>query len=622
GPTYVGVRGTLTVENGDLLVEGNWAGTATGNFAGVVVGNLGHMGVASGGTANVTVRGKGGDTGLGNSGVVVTGGTLEGGTAGTLHVTGVAGAGDNSSGVVVSNLTGKIRAFGADIELNGTGDPAGSGNFGTHGIYVSTLVETVGSGDIVLTGTASTSSSPNQYGIEMAGIVKSAGDLTVTGVGSPAGSPDIYATQVFSGVAFEAQGLITVNAQAHGMWPSDYNGKVTLKHTGSQQSVFGAASKLVYHANGASPFQQSELVVEGPIDLNGVELVPLGYVPQAGDVLLVVDNRSSQAVTGHLTMGGVSLGQGDPIPNFMNSGLTFYINYLGGDGNDVVITSSPPPVPDYVVTQQGTSITITDMAGNGEQLSISDQGGTHIRFDAAGRTYSLNGAAVVNLPVDLPLAGMSAIEVNAGNGADTVRFLTDMANLPSLTVNGDAGDDLVQVLGVVVTLQSGADLDLDLTDDAASGDFDRLLVAQTAASQPGKLMVQGYGDATVRTSGPVEVGTGGRLSAMHGNLVVEGNWAGTSTGQFSGVKIGAQAFLGIENNGMGALTVRGRGGNQATDNHGVHVSSGVLCGGSGASALIEGTGGTGNNSTGVYVADIFGIIQTNGGHLQIDAVGD
>jgi len=94
-----------------------------------------------------------------------------------------------------------------------------------------------------------------------------------------------------------------------------------------------------------------QLAISGVIDLNNATLAAsLGssFSPQEDDVLTIVQNNGGSAVTGQFA----GLPQGTA---FMIGATTAYINYFGGNGNDVVIQFAPVPEP-------GTLLLITGLA--------------------------------------------------------------------------------------------------------------------------------------------------------------------------------------------------------------------------------------------------------------------
>lgn len=345
----LGVRSRITTENGDLLLEGNWNTTTPGSFAGVTLNLIANVGAS--GAGQVTVRGKGGDTGTDNHGVFVTGATLNGGTTGTVLVEGQGGASvdNNNNGVVVANSGGTITSLGANVTVNGTGGGTGT-SADNDGVSIegSAGIGSGGSGDIVVAGIGGSSTGANNrgvglFGAAVIGTAASTGDLTVTGTkgANSAGAEDIT---IANAGAFQGGATITVNSTAGGFRPNNIAPGLINTST-TEASTFGAGAKMIYYVggpgmSGATAGQHLPLRGNGLIDLNGVELVVEGsYIPVTGDILMVVINDGTDPIQGLFTYNGVTLNPGDPLPNFQGSTASFTINYTGGDGNDVVISS-------------------------------------------------------------------------------------------------------------------------------------------------------------------------------------------------------------------------------------------------------------------------------------------
>lgn len=79
-----------------------------------------------------------------------------------------------------------------------------------------------------------------------------------------------------------------------------------------------------------------QLAVNGTVSLAGSILdVSLGYVPQLGDRITIIDNDATDPVAG--TFAGLDEGA-----YFELDGHGFIISYVGGDGNDVVLSAAGP----------------------------------------------------------------------------------------------------------------------------------------------------------------------------------------------------------------------------------------------------------------------------------------
>ncbi|MCU0755545.1 MAG: GEVED domain-containing protein, partial [Xanthomonadales bacterium] len=79
-------------------------------------------------------------------------------------------------------------------------------------------------------------------------------------------------------------------------------------------------------------------------------------------------------------------------------------------------TNSTAPA-DFNITTTANSITVTDATGNGSTLQASEPVANTLRFDAAGRTFSINGSPPISgNSGNLALTGITSITVNAAGG--------------------------------------------------------------------------------------------------------------------------------------------------------------------------------------------------------------
>src|SRR5262249_35212763 len=110
--------------------------------------------------------------------------------------------------------------------------------------------------------------------------------------------------------------------------------------------------------NTAGSYDQDN--VTGTVTLGGATLNLTsfgGYVPQSGDIYILIANDGIDAVTGTFVAGtgidavaaGTALAEGALLStNFLGSGLSATITYMGGDSNDVQITLAQTTVIAYV----------------------------------------------------------------------------------------------------------------------------------------------------------------------------------------------------------------------------------------------------------------------------------
>jgi len=273
--------------------------------------------------------------------------------------------------------------------------------------------------------------------------------------------------------------------------------------------------------------------------------------------------------------------------------------------------------PDYTITTTAGAVVITDVAGNGETLNVS-QSSTNIRFDVSGRTYALNGGLTQNFPADVALSGASSITINTASGSDIINIAAFTSSLPSLTINGGIGDDQVNFNGDI-TFATNANLDVDLQNDAASPGTDQLSFTNNA-----NLVLSGTGAAVIKVSRNITFNNGtAALETANGNLTLEANQQATATtGNFIGLAVSGAT---VRVNGTGILTIKGKSGNDSAFNqYGVVVQNGgLISGGTSGTATIEGSAGAGsaNGNIGVYVAGTNARITSLGSHVAVTGLG-
>ncbi len=272
--------------------------------------------------------------------------------------------------------------------------------------------------------------------------------------------------------------------------------------------------------------------------------------------------------------------------------------------------------PDYTVATTATTVTVTDMSGNGDALSFTD-GGAHATFAAAGRTFSLNGGLNETGSINLTYASLPTIEsivINAAAGNDTVNIggFSAMSDFPSLTVNGGTGDDTVNFNGDI-SFAANANLDVELQNDDAAPGTDTVNVAANA-----NLITSGTGSITVKVSRNVALASGSSLETVNGGITIEANQQGTATsGDFVGVDVNGGL---VQSTGTGVVSVAGKAGDAAGGTKvGVYVrTGGDILGGTSGTLTVAGSGGAsvGQFNFGVAVDDS-STINTSGANVQV-----
>jgi autotransporter-associated beta strand protein len=248
----------------------------------------------------------------------------------------------------------------------------------------------------------------------------------------------VHGTVILSGPAVLPASIITVGNDGRFAFKSD--SAVNLPETGPitvngghlqlsggtfpQKGVMGtlimeSASTLDvggWDTNGFPGSTLSQLVVNGGVTLGDATLalqIPANFNPVPGDVLTIIDNDGTDPVSG--TFKG--LPEGAVI---QAGGQRFRITYVGGTGNDVVLT-----LADYLLTEGATSDFFTTdlLLANPNDV----QAPVHITF---------SNIAGVKTPLDvtLPAKSQKLIRVNdvpgmAGQEFSTVVHSVDMLPL-------------------------------------------------------------------------------------------------------------------------------------------------------------------------------------------------
>lgn len=317
------------------------------------------------------------------------------------------------------------------------------------------------------------------------------------------------------------------------------------------------------------------------------------------------------AFSGFVAFNGIESLSGTGVGNF-TTGLPFSAGFYQvtvaanfSVGNPWSVTVTTGPAPDYSVSTTGGVITVTDDAGNGDVLTVTEPVAGQINFAAPGRTFAVNGGALIaGDSGNLPLAGVTSIQVNAAAGNDTINVPAfSGTSFPDLQISGGPDDDTVNLNG-----------DITFATNASLG-----VSAETAIVAANvNLLVSKAGTIFVTCRRNVSLASGSSLETENGTLSVQANQQTTAvTGNFTGVNLNGAT---LRSTGTGAVTVKGRGGDDAGGSQlGVGIFSGAkIIGGSGA-VNVTGTGGASTNwiNRGVTVYGAGSQITSTGGAVSV-----
>jgi hypothetical protein len=111
--------------------------------------------------------------------------------------------------------------------------------------------------------------------------------------------------------------------------------RITPDSTLSVKNISGGLSTLLIRLNGTNVGEYGRLIASGNVSLNGGSLTPSpGFNPQPGQVFTIVEKTSPGPIANPF------LGPEGKITTL--NGMPFRISYVGGDGNDVTLTATPP----------------------------------------------------------------------------------------------------------------------------------------------------------------------------------------------------------------------------------------------------------------------------------------
>ncbi len=245
------------------------------------------------------------------------------------------------------------------------------------------------------------------------GVISGTGSLVKTG----SATLTLTGTNTYSGVTSNLSGTLSVNGILSGSPAVQVRPGSVLGGTGQVQSISAFVNGVV--RPGASPgnlrasslllplglldielnglvggVDYDQLTISGSVTLGGTLQVSLGFTPVLSNSFTILNKTSAGAITG--TFNGLAEGA-----IFEAGGVPFQITYIGGTGNDVVLTRV-----------QGTSSTISSIAADQlEQIQIVGEGVPFL-------SYILEATPHLNTPIP-----WAPIATNAANSLGIYEFI-------------------------------------------------------------------------------------------------------------------------------------------------------------------------------------------------------
>lgn len=309
-----------------------------------------------------------------------------------------------------------------------------------------------------------------------------------------------------------------------------------------------------------------------------------------------------------------------PVPQPLQAGTySCIVSANFSVGNPWTVTITLETTPDFTVSTSGDYVTVTDIKGNADTMAVTNVSGALLFAASGGRFFSINGGPKrANDSGNISLVGVTDIDLNLGAGADVLTISAMPASMPSLFINGGAGDDTINFTGDI-SFAPNCILEVDLQDDTATPGADSISLSNDA-----DLLLGGTSTATLRCSQAVGFLGGSSITVVHGDLTVEANQQpSATTGSFHGVHVANTGSI-LSSLGSGNIVVKGRGGDSSNGYlYGVLVSDGgVIVGGTTGALTVTGLGGTGASivNRGITVESA-GRITSSGGPVTVVGTG-
>jgi hypothetical protein len=169
-----------------------------------------------------------------------------------------------------------------------------------------------------------------------------------------------------------------------------------------------SGSTLDEEIDGVAPVDYDRINVTGAVNINtNARLhIFLGYTPANGDSFTIIDNDAADPVTGNFKDYNSPF---SPLPegtNFAADGNIFRISYIGGTGNDVVLTVANPAVtsvaPAMGPTAGGTPVLIT---------GFNFTGMSSVDFDGSLAAFSVLNDNVISATAPPGILGSADVTV-------------------------------------------------------------------------------------------------------------------------------------------------------------------------------------------------------------------
>ena len=608
--------------------------------------------ISSGGAGLVTVNGYGGGASANTpcgTGVFVFSGQISSGANGSVVVNGTGNSTANSAnqyGIMLQGATGCIAAGSGTGTTTVTGQGGGCGTAGTgYGIYILTgsLITSLGSGNVTVTGSGGSSSGNTNHGLYMnnSTITTSAngGEVLVTGYGGGTlTSASNYGVYLVAGGSISVGGTSNVTVIGYG---GNNNGTSGSNNYGVTVDSGGS---------GAAP---------GKITSSGGQVNVIG-TGGGGTANSPGSSASASNVGVYVNAGGYILPGGNGMANITGYGGGRSPGATGSNNHGVQINNSNGNVTVPIfscISSSGGPVRVTGFGGGSSGDNITSNSSTnHGVYLSTGGVITSGSNATVTVNGTGGGFGNGSSGSNYGvivSGTSVVSNVTYRSTITSggqgsVTINGNGGGLLangtqnygVDIASGAMVTAGGTTATVTLLGQggASSGQQNYgVLIAganTTVTSGGGNVNITGCGPLSANGANQhgISMQTGAMVtSGGNGSVTLTGTAGtgdfGTTGNGHMGVQVSGSNTT-VTSGGSGPVLVRGYGGGSGArvGNVGVQViSAGVITGGANASVTVEGYGGnpnsTGGSNYGVHVTGIGSKITSNNGTVNITGYG-
>ena len=344
----------ISTGGGNISLRGQGANRTSGHGVAINVFNGSVDSVLDSGSGNLTINGT---TGTGSANTMV-GVLMNANTLNSVHVKTTTGS-ININGT--SQSTGTSLTSGFHIQTNADIKASSTGNITITGSTAAAYAAAVADINITVTSPSTVAITSAGGNVSFIGDTMNLAGGTGTKTFSTSGSGlftlkqrsngkniDLGATDTASllGLSTTELGLITASTLQIGDSSSGtINISAALNPTTyttlalANNTTFAATGGFTSTLSGATNF--TNIALTGTLSINTSATLSFasggGFVPSAGQDFRIITNDGSDAISGNFS----ALAEGASIANFLTSGITEGVTYVGGTGNDLVIGVAP-----------------------------------------------------------------------------------------------------------------------------------------------------------------------------------------------------------------------------------------------------------------------------------------